>query len=245
MSCGRTKTLRSLGKSTPSEIKVRPRKVAAYVREIDLQERFNRTLFMALGLPAGDYYGRMDFEKLTLLKNSLARIHDIITLKLTLALAQWVVTRFHLGQEASEKLILSVNTIHPNAAGFDLDCVNPNLIGEVKGCIPVNGGGTFGAAQLRGLTNDVLQMLGYPAGGKQADKLSTRSKIHRTSRREALKFLALYDSPAVRQAVEKWRGSLANSSGHVLADRELIRDLPERERLLSEAVYLVFLKPSV
>lgn len=139
---------------------------------------------------------------------------------------------------------MTVSNIHPNASGFDLDSYDPNIIGEVKGCIPVNQGKTFGAAQLKGLTNDVLQMLGRPPSGKEEGTLSKAAKIHRTRRTEALKFLALYDSPEVKAAVNKWRQSLLRSRAWKGLDAFTILDLPESGQLTSDTVYLVYLTPS-
>lgn len=117
-----------------------------------------------------------------------------------------------------------------------------NIIGEVKGCIPVNLGSTFGAAQIKGLTNDVLQMLGEPPRGKDKTALSVKSKIYRPQRGEAFKFLGLYDSPEVRAATNTWKRNLLDSRTWRLG-ASTIRDLPETGDLSPAAVYVVYLTP--
>ena len=243
--CGKTKIIRSLADDGGSVAPIprrttKPPKLGnGYLRETDLQQVFNKSVATSLGIEFKDYYGNLDFEGLLRLKEGYARIHDIITLKLTLALVDWIINRFNLSPSDSAALRHGINRTHPNTSGFDLDSANPNIIGEVKGCIPVNRGATFGAAQLKSLTNDVLQMLGQPPRGKLTTELSQRSKIHRAKRAEAHKFLALYDSPDVRSATNKWKQPLTKELG-LLA----IQDLPASGDLSCNAVYLVYLKPT-
>lgn len=246
--CAKVKIVRSLAASPPLSsrctIKSKKKKTANYVRESDLREKLNGAVVSALGIPEEDYYNDLNFDRLLLLKGGLARIHDIITLKLTLALVDWAVQRFKLGPVAREELRGRVNGTHPNTSGFDLICEDPNLIGEVKSCIPVNEGETFGAAQINGLTNDVRQMLGHPARGKQKKKLTKNTKVNRDKRDEAIKILGLYDSSEVRAATTKWRANLLKSKTWKSLHSFTILDLPEAGELSPHAVYLVYLTPS-
>ncbi len=227
----------------PRKPKQAKTKVENYLREEDIKERINSTLVEALGIPAQDYYSQMGFCNLLLLKSGLARIHDIITLKLTLALVERMGQRFNLDEAALAKLRQSVSGIHPNAAGFDLDIKDPNLIGEVKGNIPVNKGSTFGADQLKGLRNDVLQMLGHPARANEKNEPSERAKINRAGRDKAIKVLGLYDSPEVRAATDKWRKSLMASPAWKPLSVFSIQELPETGNLSPDIVYLIYLTP--
>ncbi len=177
------------------------------------------------------------------LKASLARIHDIITLKLSFALVDWVAKRFVLSLADHEALRNQVNGINPNTSGFDLSWGKPNLIGEVKGSIPVNQGHTFGSAQLDGLTSDVLQMLGEPGLRKLREKISKGSKIHLENRGGAVKFLGLYDSPAVRAAAHKWRQNLVTSKSWRAIPDARIEVAPDSNDFSPTTVYLVFLTP--
>jgi hypothetical protein len=244
--CGKAKIIRSLSNQTglvaplPRRTNQHPKLENGYLRETDLQQVFNKSVATSLGIEFKDYYGSLNFEGLLRLKEGYARIHDIITLKLTLALVDWITERFNLSPNGSAVLRHGINCTHPNASGFDLDSANPNIIGEVKGCIPVNRGATFGAAQLKSLTNDVLQMLGRPPRGKLEAALSKRSKIRRAKREEAHKFLALYDSPDVRSAANKWKQLLTKELGP-----QALQDLPASGDLSCNAVYLVYLKPSI
>jgi len=109
--CGKAKIIRSLAK---------PTKLGnGYLRETDLQQVFNKSVATSLGIEFKDYYGSLDFEGLLRLKEGYARIHDIITLKLTLGLVYWISERFKLSSKASGHLRHSINRTHPNASGFE------------------------------------------------------------------------------------------------------------------------------
>ncbi len=230
--------------ASSSRVKVGKLPKENYVREEDLRVRFNVSLIETLGVAPEDYYGRLDFDQLLRLKEGLARIHDIVTLKLTFALVERIAQSLELSGEANAVLLRKVNDAHPNASGFDVDWEEPNLIGEVKGCIPVNGGDVFGAAQLRGLTNDVLQMFGQVARGKEQDKLAKNNKINRPLRTEAIKLLGLYDSPAVRAAAQQWRQNLMRHDLWFPLASSSIEELPTTGDLSPNVVYLVYLKPA-
>jgi len=241
--CAKKKIIRSL-EGAPSIVQTLPRRTSkprktltSYNREADLRTKFNHSIVTTLGIPCDDYYGKLDFAALIQLKAGYARIHDIITLKLTLALADWVGVRLKLLPDAVHALRASVDSTHPNAAGFDLDSIKPNVIGEVKGNIPMNDLNRFGSAQLKGLTNDVLQMLGLPASHKTAETVSAKSKIYRELRADALKFLGLYDSLHIREATKSWMASFAKSHPKLkvrIAEEDGLAFCPD-------TVYLVFL----
>lgn len=214
------------------------------MREEDLRRRFNASLIETLGVDPDDYYSGLDFDHLLKLKEGLARIHDIVTLKLTFALVEQIAQRFALGTQMQAAMLDKVNATHPNTSGFDVDWEVPNLIAEVKGCIPVNGGESFGAAQLRGLTNDVRQMLGQAAQGKTPEQLAKKSKINRPHRVEAIKLLGLYDSPAVRAAAGKWRQNLLRHPNWKTLTPATIEDLPTSGDLTPTNIYLIYLKPT-
>jgi len=248
--CGKVKVLNRLdttavsGVEHSSALSVRKPTEKSYVREQELRQRFNRALSETLGIAQDDYYSRLDFDRLLKIKEGLARIHDIVTLKLTFAMVEQIAQRFALGAEAHTALQRKVNAAHPNSSGFDVDWEYPNLIAEVKGCIQVNGGESFGAAQIRGLTNDVLQMLGQAAQGKTLEQLAKRTKINRPHRAEAIKLLGMYDSPAVRVAAGKWRQSLLRHPNWNALAPATVEDLPASGSLNPSTIYLVYLKPN-
>jgi len=108
----------------------------------------------------------------------------------------------------------------------------------------MNGGNTFGAAQLRGMTNDVLQMLGRTAQGKVLTQLAKRANINRLHRTEAIKLLGLYDSPAVRTAAHQWHKNLVRHLIWQDLPPDTIEDLPTTGELRPEKVYVVYLQPA-
>lgn len=241
--CEKEKIVRSLA-AAPAPARPLPRstaksqpRAASYFREEALRVRFNESIATTLGITPEDFYGRLGFAELLQLKAGYARIHDIITLKLTQALADWLGVGLSLPAEKVQSLRKAVDSAHPNAAGFDLDSMDPNLIGEVKGNIPVNGLHRFGAAQQKGLTNDVRQMFGQAAGHKTPETVSLSSKIHRKRRLEALKFLGLYDSPQVRLATGGWMDSFARSHPQLK-----LSFAGDSKTFSADTVYIVFLK---
>ena len=237
------KTAEQTTSSAPGSAKQSPASQTVYRREAHLRDAFNRSVATALGLAAEDYYGRLSFDGVLTLKEGYAWIHDIVTLKLSVALVEAVADRLTLAAETRAQILANIDIIHPNTAGFDLDSEKPNIIGEVKGTIPVNAGNSFGAAQKKGLTSDVLQMLGQPASGKVLEELSDKNKVHRPHRRDALKFLGLYDSPPVRAAAASWARNLTKSKAWRELSALQIEELPKTGDLSPDTVYVVYLTP--
>ena len=157
----------------------KPKKIIS--RSQDLRSQLNETLISVFRLEKRDYFQDLSFTQLLKLKQGLARIHDTVTLRLTFDLVDWIAAKFNFTPIRKAALWKQVDDQSANASGFDLSWHDPRIIAEVKGCIPVNGGHVFGAAQVRGLTNDVRQMLGLPATGKTKDQLSPRSKVHHST----------------------------------------------------------------
>lgn len=208
----------------------------AFSRREYLHDNFNEIIAHALCLPPANYHARLTLDGLICLKEITSNIHALITLRLTFALVDWLQTRLKLMPEQVLTLNDSANSNKPFVAGFDLDSINPNLVAEVKGNIPVRGGSAFEAAQLKGLTNDVRQMFGLPPTGKILEGMSKRSKVHRPNLVSALKFLCLYDSPRVRAAADKWMETFRR------AHTELKVKLAEQVEVYKpDTVYIVFL----
>ena len=253
--CGNLKKIRTLrildeiGDSKPTKTKMSAKaRKRPIVREEDLQSKFNAAITEVLGISEEDYYSRLDFDGLLRLKAALARVHDIVTLKLTFALAEWIARRWDLNEPATAALRFAINEVAPNASGFDFDSPNLNIIGEVKGMIPMNAGERFGSAQLKSLTSDVLQLLGKPALGKTQGELSVRHKTKRPNRDTAIKLIGVYDSPNVRVAAQDWRSRLMASKLWKGLEAHSIQDAPidagfSLQTLSAQDVYLVYLKP--
>jgi hypothetical protein len=214
-----------------------------YLREHDLSERFNASLVTTLNIPLEDYYGRLSFDDLLCLKEGLARVHEIITLKLTFAMVDWIARQFSMSDEDHDELKKKVNHIHPNASGFDIDLNEPNIIAEIKGTIPVNKSHTFGSAQLKGLTADVFQMLGQPAPNRREGEIPSKNKIKRAERESAIKFLCMYDSPKVRSAAKKWSTNLMRHPDWKPIQSCKILNMSEGSDLSPDVIYMVFVNP--
>jgi hypothetical protein len=223
-----------------------PKPLEIKSRSQDLRVQLNEVLISVFKLEARDHVGSLSFDQLLKLKQCLARIHDTVTLRLTFELVNWIAERFHFESDQRAALWKQVDDQSANSSGFDLRWGNPPIIAEVKGCIPVNSGQVFGAAQVKGMTNDVRQMLGLPAIGKTKEQLSPRSKVLNPNNSKAIKLLALYDSPEVRKATAHWKQSLESQAWFkALTPRCSLQDAPdEGQPDDATKVYLVYLKLS-
>lgn len=244
-SCAKLKKINALGASAVPALNAATKPGQKKSRSQDLRTLLNEALISVFPLEQRDYYAELSFAQLLQLKRGLARIHDTVTLKITLELVHWVAARFQLTPDQKAALWKQVEDQSANASGFDLQWNEPQIIAEVKGCIPVNGGSVFGAAQLRSLTNDVRQMLGLAAHGKDEKDLSPRTKVRPAANRSAIKLLALYDSPEVRKATIQWRRSVEAQAWFKELDPPMqIQDAPAEGSLNDPSkVYLVYLTP--
>ena len=209
---------------------------AAFSRRDYLHGNFNEIIARALYLPPDDYLARLSLEGLMDLKAITSNIHAAITLRLTFALVDWLKARLKLSPEQARALNDAANASKPFVSGFDLDSTDPNLVAEVKGNIPVKDGSAFEAAQVKGLTNDVLQMFGLPPSGKSVKTMSEKSKIHRSDLGSASKFLGVFDSTRVRAATDKWMKSFRKA--HAGRKVKLAEGV---ESFKPDTVYVVFL----
>jgi hypothetical protein len=209
---------------------------ACFSRKEYLHENFNEIIGRTLDLPPADYLGRLSLDGLIDLKAITSNIHAVITLKLTFALVDWLQAHLKVTPDQSRALNDAADATKPFVSGFDIDSSDPNLVAEVKGNIPVNGGYAFEAAQVKGLTDDVRQMYGLPPNGKLAERMSVRSKIHRPNLGNALKFLGVFDSARVRAAVSKWMETFRKA--HAGLKLELAEGVEIYE---PDTVYIVFL----
>lgn len=206
----------------------------AFSRSRYLKHYFNQTIAQTLQIPEGDYMERLDLDGLISLKAIMSNVHATITVRLTLALAEWLGKRMGFTEDQIKQIKSSIDSSKPFESGFDVDVADPNIIGEIKGNIPNGDKPLFKSAQLKGLTNDVRQMFGLEPVDKS---VSTRSKIYRAARKEALKFLGVYDSLSVRTAAAKWIASFKRS--HPLLNLEICHDSTV---FSPDTVYIVFLK---
>ena len=134
----------------------------SYDREQALKSRLNAFMQERLGLPADDYYSKLDQRALAELKSVLSDINNIFTLKVTLAFAKWLSAKLNLEQVAQEEIKSSILRAPPNANGYDIEISKPlQIIAEVKCNVPINRGAVYGSAQRDGLARDVNSQWHY------------------------------------------------------------------------------------
>lgn len=210
-------------------------------RERYLSDALNGLLNRWTGTaPPRDFYNEIGTAGLLELKNALARVNDIITMRLSLCFVEWLRQRLELTDLQAEELRRQILSTNPNASGFDVDSVPLNVVAEVKSNIPVKRGERFGAAQVRGIENDIRAMLGLGAIG--AHDGHRKDKAIRAAERKPLKFLVLIDTRDVREAADaRIRALLGPKSALRKEQPDLrIEVATERGTLETSAVYLVF-----
>jgi len=159
-----------------------------YNREESLRERLNAFLSQRFDIPALDYYSRLNTQAFLGLKSVLADINNILTLKVSLAFAEWISARLDLDSEARQALKRIVLRAKPNANGFDVWLGYPiAFVAEVKCNVPINGGSIYGSAQRHGIEKDIAALL----QGKSKASINSQS---------CPKFFAFLDLPEIRNA---------------------------------------------
>lgn len=125
-------------------------------REEKLKSEFNNFLSSKLFLEYKDYYNKLNTKDFIELKLLLSNINNIITLKLTMKFVDSIALLFNFSDENKEKIIDDIQSISPNANGFDIKIEKPiKLVAEVKGNIPINNGLAFGSAQKDAICKDL------------------------------------------------------------------------------------------
>lgn len=123
-----------------------------------LKERMNLHLSKLTGIEK-DYYSNLKSENILELKTVLSDIHNLLTLKLTIAAAKWVCNYFEIGEDAFQNIVQRVDSTKPNESGFDILIHEPiKLIAEVKCTLPINGGSKFGVAQRNSILDDIQKL---------------------------------------------------------------------------------------
>lgn len=158
-----------------------------YNREDDLRQQFNVAIQGLLKVPLADYYGKLSFEDVISLKKTLSVINNIVTLRLTLMLGEWICGRFKVKDADAVKK--AITACKPNANGYDIQLDDPDVIAEVKCNMPTKGGNIYGAAQKNGLIKDMRSLL--------RGKSKSQKKID-----HSIKILGLFNSDTVRAATE-------------------------------------------
>lgn len=175
-----------------------------------------------------DYYGQMSSNDFVELKNILANINNIITLRITLAFVEWLYARGIVDADQYAAIRADVENTNANANGFDVQFSDrvgsaAGIVAEIKCNIPVNGA-RFGAAQLANLKKDV------------AGLLHGKSKAKGVNPQHYLKFLVLLDvGTDVRPAAEHFSHTMQKSGCRIE-----ISDSPVA--LHTDTVYIIILK---
>lgn len=127
-------------------------------RNNTLKNKLNQHLSNLTGIET-DYYSNLKNENILDLKTVLSDIHNLLTLKLTIAAAKWVCEYFKIGDVEFQKIVEKVDATKPNQSGFDILIHEPiKLVGEVKCTSPINNGSKFGVTQRNSILNDIQKL---------------------------------------------------------------------------------------
>ena len=192
-----------------------------YNREQVLGASFNVTISRLLSIAKKDYYSLLTFEQKIELKVLLSNINNIITLKLTVILAEWICNKYSLDNVVRTDIIRYINSQKPNSNGYDIELSNPNIVAEIKCLNPINSGERFGSAQKSALKNDIEGLI----NGKSSKDISGSVKI-----------LGLYSSQKARNATEHFIKHLGQDYR-----KKLILNPSTTDSLDSEHVYIVYI----
>ena len=180
------------------------RMTTIYDRENQLRERLNVFLKSELGLPDENYYSRLGLEGFLRLKSVLSDINNILTLKVSLAFAEWVTLHLELNNAARQQIVSQILGTKPNTNGYDIEVSEPvKLIAEVKCNVPINGGRIYGSAQRNGIAEDIDAL----ANGKNKSPISPT---------DYLKFMVFLDLPEIRDATEHFIKNMKEGKERIL-----------------------------
>jgi hypothetical protein len=195
-----------------------------YNREVALKIAFNRSVVELLGVEEKDYYSSLTTDQIFGLKVALSNINNVITLRLVFSLASWICDRFNISDIDRQALLDTLRALKPNANGYDIEMAAPDIIAEIKCNIPINAGRVYGAAQQKGLRQDIEGLLmGKSKSSKNADT--------------SIKLLGLYDTPEVRAATGHFIQNLPTN-----LSQKLMVEPEQGNALDNQHVYIVFVK---
>ncbi len=129
-----------------------------YNREKELRLGINKFLSSITKVDK-NYIESFTQEQLLQLKSAVSDINNVLTLKITLAFADWIKEFISLTNEEYEKLIKNINSTKPNTNGFDIWIKNKKIIVEIKAIIPINEGDYYAAAQKDSILMDAVKLI--------------------------------------------------------------------------------------
>ncbi len=129
-----------------------------YNRTVDLKNKFNHFIQQFTSSDT-NYFDELTQEDLIKLKLALSDVNNVLTLKTTLAFAEWISKFLNLKELEVEQIHHEVNSVKPNTNGYDIEINgNHNVVIEIKCIIPINNGNYYGAAQRNSILDDAIKL---------------------------------------------------------------------------------------
>jgi hypothetical protein len=170
-------------------------RVATYSRESVLKKSLNSFFEKNFNLPRHDYYSDLDIRGFLQLKTAIGDINNILTMKLSLAFADWIDGKVNFDSKTKESIKELISTIKPNTNGYDIKSeVSGKLIAEVKCVNPINNSNEYGSSQKNGIIKDIKELF----SGKGVESKSNPNYYN-----NYYKFMVFLDTPEIRLATEQ------------------------------------------
>lgn len=202
-------------------------------RQTELKNRINKHLGKLTGNDI-DFFSSMEQSDLMELKTVLADINNVLTLKMTIAAANWICEYFNFDHVVKTRILENVDSAKPNSKGFDIH-INEHhkILAEVKCVSPINNGEVFGVAQHDSILNDVYKLI--------------YGKDTFTDTREFLKFLFLIDlgertDRAIVQLIKETKGTSEIANKFNALKKEIIELLDDNSSFEELDVTKVYIK---
>ncbi len=206
-----------------------------YKRSLVLKEKFN-FLWGKILKNETDYFNKLSNQDLLNLKYTLANINNIITLKVTYLMAEWLFLHFNIDDVIKEKVLNEIEQTKPNANGYDIRIPfnGKFILAEIKTNIINNRTKSFGVNQINGILDDAHRLI----HGKKKDISNTAMNY---------KFIGiLHIEGETEKALEKVFGERKLHKpnderikrNQIKATLEIIQDDVRWDQLSTEKVYI-------
>lgn len=105
-----------------------------------------------------DYFSYLSTNDLVGFKMALSDVNNVLTLKTTLGLTNWLFEFFKIKEERQVEILRTIDGTKPNTNGYDIELLEERIIAEIKCIVPINDGNFYGTAQRNSILDDALKL---------------------------------------------------------------------------------------
>jgi hypothetical protein len=153
-------------------------------------------------------------------------------LKTTELFLEQLAKQFKIGSKETEKIRRAILSKSASANGFDVEWSGEfTFVAEIKCNVPINDGDEYGAAQKRGIMEDLKKL-------RHGNDKSRKKGMDAKALKKYNKFLGVYcPNEKSREAMRKFHKSLGNQSGTEILDASA-----KMKNIDTDTIYIVMLK---